>query len=76
MTINFNSFDVDLFVDFRLYWDSEFCFGFGYTVQQITLSFLMGMKFMNCYKVVLDSFPFCLFTYWTGKGAKVFDVCR
>ena len=30
---------------------------------------------MNCYKIIFDSFPFCLFTYWVGSGAKWFDDC-
>lgn len=30
---------------------------------------------MNCYKIVLDSFPFCLFTYWVGSDAKFLDSC-
>ena len=30
---------------------------------------------MNCYKIVLDSFPFCLLTYWQGRDAKIFDEC-
>ena len=30
---------------------------------------------MNCYKIVLDSFPFWLFTYWVGTDAKWLDEC-
>jgi hypothetical protein len=74
-TINLNNFLLYLFLEVRFYWDSTACFACGLTVEQVILNLLLALRFMNCNKVVLDSFPFCLLTYWQGLDAKVFDEC-
>jgi hypothetical protein len=74
-TINLNSFLAYLFLDIRFYWNSYVCFSCGISIQQVILNLLLALEFMNCYKMVLDSFPFCLLTYWQGNTAKYLDSC-
>jgi hypothetical protein len=64
---------VNVFAEFRIYYDSYVCFGVGWESEDILFTIEMAQYFQNCYKTLLKSL--CDFSNWRGQTAKWIDEC-
>ena len=69
-----DTFIVNVFMELKLYWDSYFCFGLGYEIQNVNFQIQMAQKFKNCYKTFIKKF--CDWSNWVGQTALYLDECE
>jgi hypothetical protein len=74
LTADLTEFTADAFAEYRLYKNSYFCLATGFDVGTVLMSFVMTMSFRQCYKILLNTFPFCLFSQF-AEGSTWYDEC-